>query len=121
MSLRTPDLWERALDARRREKVNASARKMKPSGPHKAGEPKPPRPPGSGRRRGATTTCRKHPFTKVGDRFGALRVVAVLPRGHNGRSDERVEVVCPRGHRRESFVFKLRERPTCRRCPRSKS
>lgn len=115
MSLRTPELWERALDARRAEKVAASAHKIKASGPHK--EPTLKR--GGQGHRGDTSRARKHPLTKVGDRFGVLRVALVLPRGHRGRSDERVEVVCPRGHRRESFVFNLRERPRCTRCPRS--
>lgn len=99
MSLRTPELWERALDARRAEKVNASARKVKASGPAK----------------GPTERSRKYPITKVGDFFGELEVVAVLPR-RASVSDDRVEVKCPAGHRRESFVYNLRKYQGCPQC-----
>lgn len=165
MSLRTPQLWERALDARRAELVARAGRKVKSSGARKSplcqvgdrvgGQrvveilprdetrkerilaecPNGHRRPGyvenfrrtlmcrECRRQGLASTTsggRKHPPAKVGDRFGAVRVVALAPRGHHGRSDERVEVICPRGHRRECFVFNLRQKPRCPHCPRSR-
>lgn len=113
MSLRTPELWERALDARRAEKVNASAHKVKMSGPQK--EPKPaPLPRGGQGHRGDTSRARKHPVAKVGDMLGDRRVVALLPRDHTG--NERVAVKCPAGHRREGYVFNFRQQKPCRQC-----
>jgi hypothetical protein len=114
MSLRTPELWERALDARRAEKVAASARKVKASGPRKEGSL-----PLSGQgHRGATARARKHALVKVGDHFGVLRVTARLERDRT--SNERVEVVCPAGHRRDGYVFNFRKHQTCPRCRRSR-
>lgn len=58
---------------------------------------------------------RKFPPAKVGQRFGACTVVATMPRGHRGRSDERVEVKCICGKRWQTYVFNLRNRKSgCR-------
>ncbi len=51
---------------------------------------------------------RKHPPAKVGDTFGPYTVTATRPRGHRGRSDERVEWKCTCGRFGESYVFNLR-------------
>ena len=104
-----PQLWEVCLEIRRAEQLAADRAKIAET---------------NGRARLAAPTYQKqgtgrrtHPVVKVGDRFGVWRVVALLPRGV--RSDERVEVICPEGHRREVFVFNLRKRPGCRKCGRS--
>lgn len=52
---------------------------------------------------------RRYPAAKVGDRFGPYRVTRTLPRGHKGRSDERVRWRCTCGLRGESYVFNLRK------------
>lgn len=51
---------------------------------------------------------RRYPEAKVGDRFGPRQVTKLLPRGHKGRSDERVRWRCECGATGESFVFNLR-------------
>jgi hypothetical protein len=51
---------------------------------------------------------RKYPKAKVGDRFGPYTVTAILPRGHKGRRDERVQWKCVCGRTGESWVFNLR-------------
>jgi hypothetical protein len=64
---------------------------------------------------------RCHPEAKAGDRFGDRTVVATMPRGHRGRSDERVRWRCKCGTIGESYVFNLRGAANaCRHEPRGK-
>jgi hypothetical protein len=58
---------------------------------------------------------RKHPALEVGDRFGALVVIELLPRGHRGRSDERVRWRCVCGVVGESYAANLRRKHTAGR------
>lgn len=88
-------LWQRALDARRREQCNASMHE--PRKGHRLG----------GRKR-------KYPPVVVGDRFGPREVVALLPRGDAG--NERVRVKCANGHESDAFVSNLRKHPNCVQC-----
>lgn len=90
-------LWQRALDARRREQCNASLRA--PRTGHKLGGKK-----------------RKHPPAKVGDMFGNREVIAVLPK--DSTCNERVRVRCPFGHERDAYVFNLRKHSQCSHCRR---
>lgn len=53
--------------------------------------------------------ARRHPEAKIGDTFGPFTVTATMPRGHKGRSDERVEWKCTCGRWGESYVFNLRK------------
>lgn len=60
---------------------------------------------------------RKYPPAKVGDHFGDFEVVAVLPRGHRGRSDERAEIACrfcDEPHRNVNVPCARYTPPTCK-------
>jgi hypothetical protein len=52
--------------------------------------------------------ARRHPHAQIGDRFGPYTVTKTQPRGHRGRSDERVGWRCTCGRSGESYVFNLR-------------
>lgn len=82
--------------------------------------------------RSAKSPRRIHAIVQVGDVFGDFRVVALLPRGFRGRSDERVTVECmvcvkrwgEHGvrveARRDAFVGNLRQKaPRCRLVPKN--
>lgn len=57
---------------------------------------------------------RKHPATKVGDRFGSREVVRLVPRDRT--SNERVGWVCDCGEEGIGYVFNLRTSARCGRC-----
>lgn len=54
---------------------------------------------------------RKYDVLRVGDRRGNRVIIAVLPRGFHGRSDERVAWACDCGRTGETFAFNFRLYP----------
>lgn len=59
---------------------------------------------------------------QVGETFGTVRVVAVLGRGHKGRSDLRVRVKCVAcGHLSETYEFNLRADRKGGRCCKARA
>lgn len=62
------------------------------------------------------TGVRKHPVVKVGDVFGPLTVVALVPTS----AKETVTLACAKGHERTSRVEHLRRwTPSCVECLRA--
>jgi len=67
-------------------------------------------------RKGPSGRPRKYDEPKIGERYGVWKVVALLGRGHRGRSDLRIEIQCVCGRRAETYEFNLRARraSTCK-------
>lgn len=99
-------IWELALERRHLDKLEDVMRASRARASRKVAA------------RGTSFAIRKYPPAKVGDRFGDLRVEALVDRT-NGRSDERVSVACAFGHVRTVYVFNLRKatRARCPMCP----
>lgn len=56
---------------------------------------------------------RLYPIAQIGDVIGTRTIVALVPRGRRGRSDERVRWQCSCGLEGESYMFNLREHNAC--------